>query len=104
MEIYKCPSCANVDLLDDLFSWQPDQYGHPTIENMTCKNCLCSNHYIEYVENGQRKQNDIVSLDDFKEVSFSSVTDEEKKRLSKRYRELNQPKEQETQNDNELPF
>lgn len=39
----KCPNCNHNDELDNFFEWRPDSDGHPTIDVLTCPECLCSN-------------------------------------------------------------
>lgn len=39
----KCPSCGHIANVDEFFRWLPDEKGHPTVEQMICPDCLCSN-------------------------------------------------------------
>lgn len=39
----QCPSCNHIDDLDVFFEWFLDSDGHPTVDVLTCPECLCSN-------------------------------------------------------------
>lgn len=88
MEVIKCPNCEEVGIFDDFFRWIPDDNGHPTIEEMRCLECLCSNYSITYEEDGQEKENEVVLLDEFEFVEFDSLSDKKKLELTKRHEEI----------------
>lgn len=39
----KCPNCGHIGQLDDFFEWFADSEGYPTVDVLTCPQCLCSN-------------------------------------------------------------
>jgi len=101
MELIQCPNCKEVQLFDDVFSWLPDFEGHPTVEELKCKSCLCSNFEIEF-EDGTT--NDVFELNDFIMVNEEDLTKKDKERILTRIAEIDEFRNRKIVCSSDLPF